>query len=141
MRSDYQFWIPVETRFRDMDAMGHVNSSVYFTYFEMCRMRYFDAVGLHDYKEVGVVGPAVVSQTCNYRQQIFHPSSLEGGIRTTKVGNKSFAVSYEFYLKGTDTLMCDGETAMCWVDYVNAKSIPLPDALREAIKAFDAPVK
>lgn len=121
-----------------MDAMGHVNSAVYFTYFEIVRMWYFGHIGLQHLKVEGKVGPAVVSQACNYREQVFHPAVLDAGIRSTKIGAKSFTVDYEFYLEDSDRLVCDGHTVMVWVDYEAARAIPIPDALREGILQFDA---
>jgi len=35
------FSADIELRFRDMDAMGHVNNAVYFTYFETGRFQFF----------------------------------------------------------------------------------------------------
>lgn len=137
MRSDFKHWLQIPTRWRDMDAMGHVNSAVYFTYFEIVRMWYFEQIGLNDLKVHGKVGPAVVSQACNYREQVFHPAVLDAGIRSTKIGTKSFTVEYEFYFEGTDRLVCDGNTVMVWVDYSAAKAIPVPAVLREGILAFE----
>lgn len=138
MLSDFSYRLTIDTRWRDLDQMNHVNSAMYLTYFEIARMEYFDQVNLHDLKKPGVVGPAVVTQTCNYRQQLFHPSTLDVGIRCSRVGTKSFTVEYEMYLLDTDTLICDGSTTMAWVDYVNAKAIPIPDQLRAAIEAMEA---
>ncbi|MFP6581742.1 MAG: thioesterase family protein [Candidatus Hydrogenedentota bacterium] len=137
MLSDFNYRITIDTRWRDLDQLNHVNSAMYLTYFEIARMDYFGSVGLHELKKPGVVGPAVVSQTCNYRQQLFHPNTLDVGIRCSRIGYKSFTIEYEIYLQDTDTLICDGSTVMTWVDYVNAKAIPVPDALREAIEALE----
>ena len=138
MRSEYKYWISIPTRWSDMDPMNHVNSATYFSYFEIARMSYFDTIGLMEYKVQGEVGPAVVSQTCNYRQQLFHPSVLDAGIRTTELRDKTFSVCYEFYLENTDTLICDGSTVIAWVDYSVPKAAPIPEALREKILAFDS---
>lgn len=117
--------------------MRHVNSAVYFTYFEIARMQYFTAIGLEEFKVQGKIGPAVVKQTCNYRQQVFHPAEIEAAIRTTKLGEKSFTVEYVFYLADSDTLVADGETVMVWVDYEIPKSIPIPEELRRNIEAVE----
>jgi acyl-CoA thioesterase FadM len=37
MSSDDVYRHRLSVRFRDCDAMGHVNHAVYFTYFEQCR--------------------------------------------------------------------------------------------------------
>ena len=135
MKSDFKHWLRFPTRFRDMDAMRHVNSAVYFTYFEIVRMDYFYAIQLEDMKVQGKIGPAVVRQACNYRQQVFHPAEIEAGVRTTKMSEKSFTVEYEFYLADTETLVADGETVMVWVDFQIPKAIPLPGELRRNIEA------
>lgn len=137
MRNDFTFWMTIPTRWRDMDAMKHVNSTVYFTYFEAIRMAYFRQINLNDIRQPGKLGPAVISQTCNYRDQIFHPSQLDAGIRTTTMSTKSFTVEYEIYLKDTDRLMCDGNTVMVWVDYIKTKAVPMPERLRQGIFALE----
>ena len=133
MRSDFNFWQRIETRSNDIDSMGHVNSVVYFAYFENIRIEYFRQVGLHRLKVAGKFGPAVVSQTCNYKEQLFHPSTIEIGCRTVALGERSFTVEYEAYLEGTDRLVCTGQTVMVWVDYTVPKAISIPVELRNAI--------
>jgi YbgC/YbaW family acyl-CoA thioester hydrolase len=51
------FETTVEIRFADIDAMGHVNNAVYFSYFEQARMAYFkDRVArIWDWNEDGVI--------------------------------------------------------------------------------------
>lgn len=120
-----------------MDVMGHVNSATYHTYFEIARMTYFDTVGLHDLKVVGKLGPAVVSQTCNYRRQIFHPATLHVGIRCSEIRNKTWMLDYGIFVNDEDTPSADGSSVMAWVDYVRAKAIPFPDSLRQSIAAHE----
>lgn len=33
--------VEIQVRFADLDVMGHVNNSVYLSYFEMARVHYF----------------------------------------------------------------------------------------------------
>ena len=41
---DFGHQVPVEVRFADTDAMGHVNNAVYLAYCEMARIRYWSDV-------------------------------------------------------------------------------------------------
>ena len=36
----FKFSTQIEVRFRDLDALGHVNNAVYLTYFEIARLHY-----------------------------------------------------------------------------------------------------
>lgn len=137
VREAYKFWKRIETRFADIDANQHVNNVVYFTYFEMVRLDYMGQVGVPGLKVPGKYGPAVISQTCNYRKQVFHPSTLDAGCRAIELRNSSFVVEYELYLKDTDTLVCEGSTVMAWVDFTLPGAIPLPDELTRRIAEFE----
>jgi acyl-CoA thioester hydrolase len=133
MRSDFVQWHPITVRWRDMDSQNHVNNVTYFTYFEIARMEFFRSLGLFELMEPGKFGPAVVTQTCNYKRQTTFPSEIEVGVRPGKVTQRSFSVLYEVYLKGTDTLLVDGHTVMTWVDFVKEEAVPIPQELRERI--------
>ena len=43
-QTPFRYVLPVEVRFRDTDAMGHINHSVYLTYVEMARTAYYERV-------------------------------------------------------------------------------------------------
>jgi acyl-CoA thioesterase FadM len=38
----FKLSIPIQVRFSDLDALGHVNNVTYFTYFEIARVKYLD---------------------------------------------------------------------------------------------------
>src|SRR2546425_11929835 len=41
MPNDFAYRHRLAVRFRDCDAMGHVNHAVYFTYLEQCRLTFW----------------------------------------------------------------------------------------------------
>ena len=43
-KADYAYRHRLSVRFRDCDAMGHVNHAVYFTYLEQCRLTFWREV-------------------------------------------------------------------------------------------------
>ncbi len=137
MRDDMTEWLTVPTRFRDLDPNDHVNNTVYFIYMEMARMNYFKKSGVLNLRDSSDRGIPVVSQTCNYRAQVFHPSTLNVGIRCEELREKTVHLAYEIYLEDTDRLVADGLSISAWVDLSIPKAIPLPDELRRAISDFD----
>jgi acyl-CoA thioester hydrolase len=136
MRSDFTFWISFPTRFRDMDVIGHVNSSVYFTYFENGRTEFFARSGVSALRVPGKWGIPVVSQTCNYRDQVVHPETLDVGVRCSELREKTVHLVYEVYRAGTDHLVADGTSVSVWADLEQAKSVPLPPEVRRAIESI-----
>ncbi|MEM9596121.1 MAG: thioesterase family protein [Acidobacteriota bacterium] len=137
MRDDFRLWYPIDVRWGDMDAFGHVNNARYFTYCESARIAYFDAIRLDELKAAPDHGPAVVSATCNFRRQVHYPDALDVGARTSRIGGKSFTLEYEIFRRGTDDRVADGSSVVVWVDYGAGKSLPLPDALLARLRDFD----
>ena len=123
MREDFKKWMEIPVRFRDIDTHHHVNGAMYFTYLESARVNFFDEVDLAAFIDPRKIGPAVISQTCNYRRQIFFPNVVEIGIRLLRLSEKTFTVTYELYVKGSDALHADAETTMVWIDYVNVGTL------------------
>lgn len=134
---DYRHWITVPVRWGDMDAFGHVNNAKYFTYCESARISYFQAIGLGAQITTPDHGPSVVTATCNFRQQVHHPATLEVGVRAVKIGRTSFPLEYGIFLEGTNDLVADGSSVVVWVDYGAGKSTPLPESLKEHIREID----
>jgi len=48
---------PIEIRFADVDAFGHVNNARFLTYIEMARVKYFDEVVEwgYDWSKEGII--------------------------------------------------------------------------------------
>ncbi len=115
--------------------MGHVNNIVYFQYLESARIGYFEMLMGWTGREEGAgrQGPVVVSQTFNYRRQVYYPAELEVGVRIREIRNRSFVLEYGIFCKGTDELVGDGTSVAVWFDYNANKAIPIPPILREAL--------
>src|SRR6476646_10689252 len=80
-------------RFRDTDAMGHINNAVYVTYLEVGRQEYWKAfTRTRDYRRVPFILANVV---VNFRSEALMNEVLEIGIRCEWIGNRSFAFAYE----------------------------------------------
>lgn len=134
-RGDFRFWWPVTVRWGDMDAMGHVNNIIYFQYLESARIGYFEMLMGWTGRDGGGgrQGPVVVSQTFNYRRQVYYPAGLEVGVRCREIRNRSFVLEYGIFRKGTDELVGDGTSVAVWLDYGTNKAMEIPVALRQAL--------
>jgi acyl-CoA thioester hydrolase len=134
-RAAFRFWWPVAVRWGDMDAMGHVNNIIYFQYLESARVGYFEALAGWTGRDEGCgrQGPVLVSQTFNYRLQVYYPAELEVGVRCREIRNRSFVLEYGIFRKGADELIGDGSSVAVWLDYDANKAVPIPPHLRQAL--------
>jgi acyl-CoA thioester hydrolase len=122
--------IPI--RWGDMDAMGHVNNTVYFRYMEQARISWLDDTGCRNVKgEDGHrMGPIVISANCTFLKPFVYPGTVEIKTFLESGGRTSIQMAHELRIVGDDTIYAEGGAKLVWMDYTAAKSFPLPDKLR-----------
>ena len=138
-RDQFPSWVSVPVRWGDMDAMGHVNNAMYMTYLESARIHLFAELGMAQPMDAAHIGFALVSVTCNFRQQVRFPATLEIGTALRSVGNRSFHLVHGLFFEETGNLAADASSVVAWVDYNRGQAIPLSGAVRTLLEARLAP--
>ena len=119
--------IPI--RWGDMDAMGHVNNTVYFRFMEQARVSLFDRVGLGGggaHRTPGI-GPVVIHIDCTFRRALTYPGTVEVRVFVTETGRTSVTLRYEMYPSyDAQVVYADGTSKGCWIDTKLNKAIKLP---------------
>src|SRR5438552_169315 len=122
-------------RFRDTDAMGHINNAVYITYLEVARQEYWRRLeGRDDYRRVPFI---LAHVSCDFRSEALVNEVLVIGIRCEWIGTKSFGFRYEIREQASRRLVVEATTIQVCYDYAAKRSIPMPDALRKMVEAFE----
>ena len=126
----------IQIRFNDLDLMGHVNNSVYFNYFDLGRVAYFDEVFGDDmeYRKNGVV---IAGTNTNFFHQINLKDQIEVATKVVKIGNKSFDMYQQIRGINDGEVKCESYTTMVCFDFVNDCSMPMPEQWRKDIRAFE----
>jgi len=125
----------VTPRFRDTDAMGHLNNAVYMTYFEMARTAYWrELTGDADYQKVPFI---LAHTTIDFRSPAFVYETLRVGIRVVRLGNRSFEFVYRLAEEESDRLVCDGRSVQAIFDYGKGETFPMPEELKAKVRTFE----
>ena len=126
----HQLVIPV--RWGDMDAMGHVNNTVYFRYLETVRIDWFVKLGC-DPSPKGQ-GPVIVNAFCNFYKQIEFPGDVLAKLYVSDPARTTF--ESWITLERTDqpgVIYSAGGATTIWVDFPLQKAVALPDWMREIV--------
>ncbi len=116
-------------RWGDMDAMGHINNTLYFRYMEICRLDWMFSVGAGVDREGD--GPVVVNAFCNFLRQLEFPGDIRVTMYVSNPGRSSFETWHT--IERTDqpgTVWAEGGAQTVWTDYRARKSAPMPDWFR-----------
>jgi len=128
---NFQIRVPMPIQWADMDALGHVNNTVYFTWFETARIALFLELGLK-VGELGKVGPILATTTCNFRLPLAFPGDVECCAGISKIGNTSFTMAYAVLKDGE--LAADGSGVVVLLDYTTNSKVPIPDEMRAILE-------
>lgn len=119
--------IPI--RWGDMDALGHVNNTVYFRYMEQARIEWFESLGYNTGQNARE-GPVIVNASCTFLVPLVYPGNIEVRMYLGQPGRSSLPTHYELRLAGSDTLYAHGDAKVVWIDPASGRSISLPDNMR-----------
>jgi len=135
MPIDFAYRHRLSVRFRDCDAMGHVNHAVYFTYLEQCRLTYWRELTGTPSPHTRVI---IARAECDYRAPAHFGDELEVRVNIEAIGRSSFTLVYEIVMVGGGQLIAGGKTVMVSYDYAAGRSVPLPAETRALLEAARA---
>ena len=119
-------------RWGDMDAMGHVNNTVYFRYMETVRIEWMRAVGC-DPDPQGQ-GPVIVNAFCNFYRQLEYPGDVRVKLYVSDPGRTTFETWCTMERTDQPGVVCAaGGATTIWVDFPQQKAETLPDWMRALV--------
>ena len=127
----HEMLIPI--RWGDMDAMGHVNNTVYFRYLETARIDWLASIG--GAPDPKGEGPVIVNAFCNFYRQLEYPGEVRLRMYASDPGRSSFETWAT--LERVDqpgVLYADGGGTTVWTNFPAQKSAPLPEWLRKQLE-------
>jgi acyl-CoA thioester hydrolase len=139
---DFEVSCEAEVRFRDVDAMGHVNNAVYATYFEIARSAYARSLGLGEGDDADIFDllPFILLEVyCRFVSPVRMEDRLRAHIRCSRLGTKSYDFEYLITSEKDGRTVATGRSTQVYYDYAARRTVPVPDEIREAIIALDQP--
>jgi acyl-CoA thioester hydrolase len=124
----------IRVRFCETDALGHVNNTSYFIYFEEARtdlFRYF--VEDLDTSQWNLI---LASASCDYRKQARFGQELYVTTEVTKIGNTSFTVYHEIHDAQDDSLIATGTAVLVHYDFAAERPVPLTEEQRKKLSSL-----
>ena len=127
--------LPIQLRFNDVDQFGHVNNTVYFSFYDLGKTDYFQTVCPHvDWGRDGVV---VVHIETDFLAQIRATEPIAVETAVTAIGTKSFDLLQRAINTQTGEIKCICRSVMVAFDLLQRESKPLDEEWIEAICRFE----
>ena len=131
----FRFRFPVEVRFRDLDALGHVNNAVYLTYLESARIAWW----LHVTARQGLsaLDMILARVEIDYRAPVGYAAQLAVGVRCASIRRSSFVVESVIAEPAAARVVAEARKVLVYYDYAIGRVRTLPEDLRQKLLAQD----
>ena len=144
VEGEFRYEHPIEVRFVDTDAFGHINNAVYLTYFEAARAGYYAEVagmpfgtGPHAAERTFVVAEARIA----FRAPAFFGEKLLVGCRFTWTSRSSFELEYRVRAEKSAVaparVVADGRTVQVMFDLERNRVMRVPADLLESFEKYE----
>ncbi len=120
----------------DVDMLQHVNNVAYIRWIETIRCEYFTRVIGEPIN--GEHGMILAQLDFAYEQQLRYHEEVTVGCKVSRIGNKSFDMTYEVWSNANNYRAAHGKTVLVAYDFRHGHSIRVPDPWRSAIATFEA---
>lgn len=132
----FRHHMPLQMRFNDIDMLGHLNNSVYLTFMDLAKARYFEAVngGTVDISTMGIV---VVNVNANFCIPTFFDEEIEVETATVAIGEKSLTLEQHIYSVPDRQVKCSCRTVMAGFDIKTNTGMPISADWVKKIEAYE----
>jgi len=123
--------IVITPRFGDIDGLRHVNNTVLAIWFEQARnpiFRMFTPDLDLSYENWKLI---MVKTEFNFLNEMYYGKDVEIKTYILKIGNSSFTIGHEAWQNGK--LSVKGEAVVVHFDFIEKKTIPIPDSIRSKL--------
>lgn len=128
--STFQHRVPV--RWGDLDAFNHVNNANYLRYLEETRLHWLRTF-VTTWDDMAAA-PVMAAVQLNYRAPINWPAEVLVTQTVTRLGTTSLTIDHRIESADGETRHADGHVVLVWINRASGQPVPLPEALRAAIR-------
>lgn len=92
---NFKHTLPIQIRFNDVDKYGHVNNSVYFSYYDLAKTSYISDIRSVYHLDNAFDSIVVVNINADFLAPIFGATDVAVQTCISEVGNKSFTLQQQ----------------------------------------------
>lgn len=135
VKTTYPVRVPLQTRFSDTDASGHINNVALMAYFELGRAHYFKALkGEFNSRGRGFI---LGSIEATFREQAFFGDDLEVEAGICGIGRSSFKISCRIVNRKTGHLIAESEATVVSFDFSKGRTNPLSEEWKRLVAKLE----
>ena len=142
MTDEFRHRTTLQVRFRDIDAFGHVNNAVFFSFVELARLEYV-LEALQSDQPFDRLPLILARVELDFRSPIAFGEEVVVETRVDRIGRTSIDMTHRMTAGPEGRLVGDVQSVLVTYDYAAARPMPVPAEWRLRIglhegRSFDA---
>lgn len=117
----------------EMDALQHVNNTVYFRYFETARINYFKQINLMETLAPFNLVPVISETSCKYKAPVTFPDTLQVTTYLQEITQDTLIMGYEIFSEKLQRITTTGLAHIVIFDSANKTKVKIPETLHQRI--------
>lgn len=128
--------VPIQLRFNDTDALGHINNSTYFSFYDLGKTEYFRTIRGTNYfsEEIDIV---VAHAEVDFIEPVFLTDEIAVQTRVSHMGNKSFTLEQQIVDEKSGGIKCKCTTIMVGYDFGSKETKTISNVWRKAAAKYE----
>jgi acyl-CoA thioester hydrolase len=128
----YPFSCPIQVRWRDLDAFGHVNNATFASYLEMARTEaWLQLFGGRDALEIPFF---VKTLEISYRRPLGLEEDVRVWLRISEIRGASFV--FEYVVETGGEIAAEATTRLACVDKSTGRPVPIEPDVRKTLETL-----
>ena len=132
-RASYKTFLSIPTRWHDNDRYGHVNTTVYYAFFDTAINEYLIREGGFELEKAETIAVCAES-SCRFLDSFSYPEVVDAGVRVDDLRSRSAIYAIGVFRQGRDEPAAVGTFAHVFVDRKTGKPTEIPHRLRVALE-------
>ena len=128
---------PIQVRMTDLDPFGHVNNSVYLSYYDLGRLNYIQQVTGKEL-DWNTLDSVLVHVSCDFKDSILFNDTVFVGTKVVETGNRSIKMLQHIFTENPYCLKSTCYSILSGFDKEKNCSKPISTDLKEKIWSFEA---
>lgn len=124
--------IEIDPRFKDTDALGHINNASFITWIEEARKPVFkefnSKLSIEEWNLIIARVEMDFLAQCYYGKKVTINSFIE------KIGTSSFTLCHDIIQENTK--VARGRSILVHFDYNENKSVPIPERIKQSLRKY-----
>ena len=128
--------VPIQIRFSDIDAIGHINNNIYFSYFDLGKVHYFEELRASAVSWIeGIV--VVAHLETDFFSPIYYKEQIAVDTKVLKIGTKSITILQQLRSIKTQEIKCRCTSVIVAYEAKLQASMDIPAEWKEVISVYE----